>query len=257
MLVYALYNSYQFLIVQKLWNNFYLTPFYLFSITIAVLRIDYFFHNFMTYDYQREALTDTWSKVSTCAFIAKTLLSVFQIGSIVDLVISIRISVAKTTAETGCKQMNLTKAVVVFLVVLFSVGGGVYYYTLVHVRAHEKEENHPWIKNFFIWSYPTVLVSLCVGLVTTSVVVIYNMNLYFDKRLREEKVHIELILVVLSIAYLSQAATYLLYRILFEDMNSFRETMIFYVSYLIWDVIPLTLIMQFHGSYINKQDSRI
>jgi len=77
MLVYALYNSYQFLIVQKLWNKFYLTPFYLLTITIAVLRIVYFFNNFLNYNYQRETLTNTWGMLTTSAFIAKTLLGVF------------------------------------------------------------------------------------------------------------------------------------------------------------------------------------
>jgi len=48
----------------------------------------------------------------------------------IELVISIRISVQKSSADTGQKQMNLTKGVVCFLAVLFSVGGGVYYYTL-------------------------------------------------------------------------------------------------------------------------------
>jgi len=77
MLVYALYNSHQFLIVQKLWNNFYLTPFYLLTITIAVLRIVYFFNNFLNYNYQRETFTDTWGALTTYPFILKTLLGVF------------------------------------------------------------------------------------------------------------------------------------------------------------------------------------
>jgi len=50
MLMYALYNSYQFLIVQRL-CNFYLTPFYLLTIVISVLRIVYFFNNFLDFDY--------------------------------------------------------------------------------------------------------------------------------------------------------------------------------------------------------------
>jgi len=78
------------------------------------------------------------------------------------------------------------------------------------------------------------------------------MNLYFDKRLRQEKILIAVMLTVFTVAYLSRAAVYFITQVCFQDMDPFREIMIFYVSYLIWDVIPLTVIMRFHSKKIKR-----
>jgi len=148
--------------------------------------------------------------------------------------------------------MNLTKGVVCFFLVLLSVAGGVYLIGLLILPSDGEEETQDWIQTYLDWYYPTVLVSLCAGLITTSFVLIYNMGKYFDKRLKEEMIRIEVTLLIFTIAYLTRAATYVITQILIVGEDSFRETMTFYVSYLFWDVIPLTLIMRFHGNNIKK-----
>jgi len=62
-----------------------------------------------------------------------------------------------------------------------------------------------------------VLVTLCAGLMISSTVLIYNMNLYFDKRLRQEKIRIAAMLIVFTVAYLSRAATYFITEYTVEE----------------------------------------
>jgi len=59
-LAYALYNGTNFLIIQRRYNNFYLVTFYLLTVLVFGIRVIYFTHTFITWDYSEARFDSTW-----------------------------------------------------------------------------------------------------------------------------------------------------------------------------------------------------
>jgi len=79
-LVYALYNGTNFLVVQRRYNNFYLTSFYFLTIMVLGLRMAYFIVTLLTWDYTKVPFEYTWGTIATVAVLAKEMIGGLQIG---------------------------------------------------------------------------------------------------------------------------------------------------------------------------------
>jgi len=60
-LVFAVRNSVLYLIQQKRWDNIYLTAFYVLTISIAILRIYYFFCSLKELGFERDDNNDKYT----------------------------------------------------------------------------------------------------------------------------------------------------------------------------------------------------
>lgn len=152
-------------------------------------------------------------------------------------------------------MMGIIKACVCFFVMALAVGGGLYLHCQLLTKARPKDEND-WHDTYYAWYYPLSLVSLCVGLVTAAVILVYIMNLYFDQRLKQEVCRIQVMIFIFTIAYLTRAATYATTQFFVDDPDTFRISTTYFCSYLVWDVLPLTVIMIYHNKNIIKEKPR-
>jgi len=94
---FAVHNSVRYLVMQGRWENHFLTVFYTLTIMICLTRICFFYFEFMFLKtHQGSGDVTYWRKMvvttSSAAFTMKAILGVFQINSMVELVIELRIS---------------------------------------------------------------------------------------------------------------------------------------------------------------------
>jgi len=78
--IFACYNAYNFLIIQRRYNNFYLASFYFLAISVFGIRIVYYIHNLITWEYDEVAFALTWGPEVWVAVSAKVIIGTFQIG---------------------------------------------------------------------------------------------------------------------------------------------------------------------------------
>jgi len=79
-LAYALYNGMQFLVIQRRYNSFYLTSFYVLTVLVLGLRIAYFIDNLVRWDFSEDAFDSTWGICDTLALLTYQMLGGLQIG---------------------------------------------------------------------------------------------------------------------------------------------------------------------------------
>jgi len=120
--LYAAYNATKFLIIQRRYNTFYLTPFYLLAITVFGCRVPDLINNLVKWDYREEAFYLTWDYLTTIAVNAKMMLGAFQIGSMVELGISVKLSAYRMSKEDAEKKGMLTRVCVCIAITFLTAG---------------------------------------------------------------------------------------------------------------------------------------
>jgi len=93
----SLHNALKFLIIQGRWKNFYLTGFYTLTVLVALTRILYFYSSYRmllaeTYDPVWTRYAHIYYYSDSIALSSKAALGIFQIGSMVELAIHVKLS---------------------------------------------------------------------------------------------------------------------------------------------------------------------
>jgi len=92
--------------------------------------------------------------------------------------------------------------------------------------------------------------SVSLGLCIASIDLLVNMHKHFAKELQDEARRIKVIFLVLTVSYVSRAVIYIL--TLVGVIKHF--TLVYYVMYIFWDIIPLSLIMYYHFNNFKAQE---
>jgi len=93
----SLHNAVKFLALQGRWKNFYLTGFYTLTVLVALTRILYFFSQYRMLLAVKHDPVWTENAIrakyyGNIALTTKATLGIFQIGSMVELAINVRLS---------------------------------------------------------------------------------------------------------------------------------------------------------------------
>ena len=93
----SLHNAVKFLALQGRWKNFYLTGFYVLTVLVALTKILFYYSSFRILFAEEDDLvltrnTYVYSYSYNIALTTKATLGIFQIGSMVELAINVRLS---------------------------------------------------------------------------------------------------------------------------------------------------------------------
>jgi len=113
----SLHNALKFLVIQGRWKNFYLMGFYTLTVLVALARILYFYSEYRgimaeTYDPVWTRNTFIYYYCNGIALSSKAALGIFQIGSMIELAIHVKLSAEKMDLERAQTQKNWTKIMV-------------------------------------------------------------------------------------------------------------------------------------------------
>lgn len=168
----------------------------------------------------------------------------------VELAISIKLSAGEVDFKRGMTQKNWTKVIVCAVslpLILLGVWRG-----KITVDIYFAPENITAAKTFFFdWFAPTIFILLSISLTIACACLISRMNKYFDRSLKDEGCRIAIIFLVFTISYLTRATTYFVLDAI-GDVPSLAYHLVYYIGYIFWDVIPLTIVMIFHLKRIKQ-----
>ena len=128
----------------------------------------------------------------------------------------------------------------------------------IATNAEDNLDAPRWMLAYYELDVPIMFSLLSVGLALASCSAIRNKRLYFDERLQGEIHRIRTTLIVFTVAYMTRAVVYTVYHILIHHGKSgpLTSAIIYYVGWICWDVIPLTLIMSYQARKVKKIESK-
>ena len=250
---FAVRNVITYLVVQKRWNMFYLTVFYVFVVLLSCSRTIYFFvfgyllHDFdNNYSITLDKLLITSSELS---FSLKAIIGTFQVGQMLDLTVEMKSSVMILTEARSKTYKTVIKVATSIVATFLLIAIGINLIYSFRWPDWSDKEIPPSIIRFYYYYTPCVLTSLSVLLTISTIYLLVLVNRHFKQVLKAEACKVRTIYVVFTIAYISRAITSLIFSLKPpHSMNEFTHGMTYLVMYNFWDVLPLSLIMSYHYS---------
>ena len=121
-LVYAVRNTYKYLIRQRRYKEFHLSVFYSFSVVISVARICYMI-SFIVQFYGKEgtAIIKLNAIGNSIGFFSKAILGVFQSDAMVELANEIQHAAGVISQEKKKERLGFSKAMAILIAVLLAI----------------------------------------------------------------------------------------------------------------------------------------
>jgi len=177
------------------------------------------------------------------AISSKAALGIFQIGSMIDLAIHVKLSAEQLNLERATTQKNWTKSLVCVVslpLIPLRLLRGKIRADLIFAQEKVTEGKRFFYNNFT----PTIFSVLSIGLTVACICLMVRMNKYFPRSLKDEACRIKTIFLVFTFSYLTRATVFFVLPRL--DLSYLAENLTLYIGFNFWDVIPLTLIMVYH-----------
>jgi len=205
----SLNNAVKFLVVQARWKTFYLTGFYALTFLVTLGRIVYFYSSLriLLAEYQDPVWTRNVYYFYYCdniALTSKAALGLFQIGSMIDLAIHVKLTAEKMDHSKAQTQKDATKMMVCIVSLpLISVGMLRAMIESDSVFAPEKLTD----ARIIFWNSvpPTTFLGLSIGLTVACIWLMVRMKRYFPRSLKDEGCRIKTIFIVFTVSYMIRA----------------------------------------------------
>jgi len=259
MLAFACRNCWKHLLVQGRWTNVYLTAFYSLTIMCAVTRMLYFYSELVIiFNPSEHRLTENRISLYTSglALTLQAILGACQVGQMVELGIRVQLSVRVIDEQTLKKKVMINRIFLCLSILLLLVAFG------IEVKAtydmiEESYQVPAWEIDWITFFEPVTLITLSVFLCSASIYLVCIVKRY-PVGLKAEACRVQTIFIVFTVAYLTRAVTFAVVHFVFEFSNPhFEISLIYYIGYNFWDVVPLTIIMIFHyRNFVPKERSQ-
>jgi len=187
---------------------------------------------------------------------SKLILELFQIAAMAELSIHIKVSAYKLSPEEASKKLYWVKfwltVAVVFYLALNLFEAFAYYFFL---SAYLQQRDAPKWKMVNTIILPFDYFSVSIGLCIVSIDLLVNMHKHFAEELQTEARRLKVIFLVLTGSYVSRAVV----NLLASAEVIFHYYLVNCVMYILWDIVPLSLIMYYHHrafTTLIKKDER-
>jgi len=206
-LVFALYNTWVFLIMHGKAKIFLVTVFYVLAVTICVARI---IDIVVTFNYTDEPIEaeGIWY-MYLVALYAKALMGVFQMASMSELTIQVKFSaeqISKEVANARLKKLYTIACIIAAVYCCVGVYDGINRKFVLYYHPDKDGNNVA-----YDIITPVVLFSIACGLTISVTVLFQNLKLYFPHHLKDEKRRVKTIFLVYTVAYFTRAIFFLVY----------------------------------------------
>jgi len=218
------------------------------TILVVLARILFYYSSFriiLAEEGEPALLRNTyiWAYSYNVALSSKGALGIFQIGSMLDLAIHVKLAAEQMNLPRAQTQKNWTKALVcVFSLPLLPLGvfnGKI----LADISLAPQRLTRARLI-FYNYFPPTIFSVLSIGLTVACTCLMVRMYKYFPQNLKDEACRIKTIFLVFTVTYLTRAtAIFVIPRL---HVSYLAENLIFDLGDIFWEVLPLTLIMVYH-----------
>lgn len=190
---------------------------------------------------------------SFVAFYAKSVLGVFMIGAMNELAIKLMQAAVVIANRDAKRLLKKNETHSCMLALLYIVVGIFDCWNTITIPDGIDAVRPKWRFFFVLVLPPIVLISISIALSCTVFNLLTQIKRHFNRQvLMDEEWRVKMIFLVFTVTYMTRAIFYVTMDLITNFSNDLTAdfgadtALVYYVLYNVWDVMPLTLIMQYH-----------
>jgi len=182
-------------------------------------------------------------------------LGLFQIGAMNELSIRLKQAAALLSDQGARKHLRVNQVIISLMALVYITVGYFEYVNFVELIDNWSDLGPPPKRlKAYNWITPSVLLSISLGLTVSVAYLFVQIHRHFNRQvMMAEAARVRTIFLVFILTYISRAIIYLIQMVYIKKPAN--TALVYYVFYNIWDVVPLMLIMHYHYTCYEAQET--